>query len=347
MFIATSAAYLLHDANSPGDGAPPPPPPDGGKKKAEDGKKPDDTPDSKPPLAGDFIALENPDFQQAPQSSPSEDEARRLANLRKKNGGLTPPQVHDLVKDLVTTESELPLSTRVAKAVAPLLVKAGFNPDMPESWEATNGMIAALQKSLEQPDVSEKLLAQEMLAATKELLKQLHNLDMAALMAYRQRAVALATLPNLPARAAQVLHAQVQAIDERIHELKVEAEFPPPTSIDTKSRVAASAAASERLGLGPDDHLKIEDFANRRHYFLLKAELAEKVGKEISEQDADSLLFAAYNILTSADVEVMPGAVFIDKLKQDPAYLSSPARQAAVKAIVESKEQRRFRKRDL
>lgn len=349
MFIATSAAYLLHDANSPGDDAPPPPPPDGGKKKEDDGKKPDDG--SKPAVPGDFLALENPDFQQAPQSSLNEDEARRLAALRKNNnGGLTPPQVHDLAKDLVTTESELPLSTRVSQAVAPLLVKAGFNPDMPESWEATNAMLATLKKSLEQPDADEEKLAQEMLAATKELLRQLHNLDIEALMAYRQRAVALATLPNLPARAVQVLHAQVEAIDERIQELKTEAELalvphPQPNHTAPQSRVVTAAVPRERLGLGADDHLKIGDFANRRHYFLLKAELAGKVGNEITEQDANSLLFAAYNILSPVDVEAMPGAVFIDRLKRDPAYLTSPARQAAVNSIVE--KQRRLKKRDL
>ena len=348
MFIAVSTAYLLHDANAPDDGAPTPPPPPENKKKEEDeGKKPEETPDSKPSVPSDFIALENPEFQQAARSTVGDDEARRLEELKKK-ANLTPPQIHDLVNELVTTESELPLSQRVANAVAPLMVEAGFDPRQPESWTATNAMIATLEKALTDPDATKEQVVQSMVAATTALLEMLDKSKVADLLKLRESVVAMASLP-LSSNAVSAMQGMVQAIDDRILVLSAKVEVdashlaPKEPFKGARKGGATSVDRGERLGLGPEDHLNITNSTNKRHYFLLKAELAAQVGQGFTEQDANNLLIAAYSILNSSE-EALAGAVFIDQLKKDPAYLASPARQAAIEEIVESKYQHRFKK---
>ncbi|MET4695776.1 hypothetical protein [Endozoicomonas lisbonensis] len=340
MMLSTSLAFMYSDDGS--QPSPPPPSPDSGKKKKEnDSNQPDDTPEPSVPK-NDFLAVENPDFRGAEGLTPEQEEAqRRMKELLEKRGRINPEDINRLEAELMRGDSSEPLSNRIAKILAPVLREAGF--DCSEAgWKAVSGVCNAVKRVVESPQMPEDELAGEMYGSTQRMLDHLPNLNKDMLMKYRPSAVALMQTPGLPNRAKVVLKAHVDAIDDRLNRLSTEeSRQPPPVArkperLHKKGKIA-EVERGENLGLGPNDHLNLENLTNRRHYFLLKAELINKISPDFSEQEANKILYAAYGVLSSPDG--IPGTSFIERLKQDPAVV---AHQQVVDEIVNG--QRRFRK---
>ena len=340
MMLSTSLAFMYSDDGS--QAAPPPPSPDSGKKKKEnESNQPDDTPESSVPK-NDFLAVENPDFQGAEGLTLEQEEAqRRMKELLKNRGRIDPEDITRLEAELMSGDSNEPLSRRIAKILAPVLHKAGF--DCSEAgWHAVSGVCNAAKKVIANPQMPEDELAGDMYGSTQGVFDHLPNLNKDMLMKYRSSAVVLMQTPGLPNRARVVFKAHIDAIDDRLNQLKTDGKSQPPPVArkpeqPRKKGPAAEFERSENLGLGPNDHLGLENLTNRRHYFLLKAELINKISPDFSEQEANKILYAAYCVLSSPDG--MPGARFIGQLKHDPAVV---AHQQVVDEI--AKGTRRFRK---
>ena len=341
MMLSMSMAFMYSD-DGPRD-APPPPPPDSGKKKEENnGSQPDETPEPSVPK-NDFLALENPDFRGAEAPTFEQEEAqRRMKELLKNRGRINPDDITRLESELTRGDSSEPLSGRIAKILAPVLREAGF--DCSEAgWQAVSGVCNVAKRMIENPQMPAEELANGMYDSTQEMLDHLPNLNKDMLVNYRTSAVTLMQTPGLPTRAKTVFKAHIDAIDDRLNRLRAgEKRQPPPVArkplrSQGKGKLT-EVELGENLGLGPNDHLNLENLTNRRHYFLLKAELANKTNQNFSEDEANKILFAAYGVLSSSDG--IPGALFIERLKQDSAVA---ANQQVIDEIVSV--QRRFRNR--
>ncbi|MCW7556335.1 hypothetical protein NX722_27625 [Endozoicomonas gorgoniicola] len=344
MMLSTSLAFMYSDDGS--QAAPPPPSPDSGKKKKEenDSNKPDDTPEPSVPK-NDFLAVENPDFQGAEGLTPEQEEAqRRMKELLNNRGRIDPEDITRLEAELMSGDSSEPLSSRMAKILAPVLREAGFDCSE-EGWKAVSAVCNAAKRVITNPQMPEDELAGEMYGSTQRMLDHLPNLNKDMLMKYRSSAIALMQTPSLANRARVVFKAHIDAIDDRLNRLRTEEKRQPPPVArkpqqpQKKSKIA-EIDRGENLGLGPNDHLNLENLTNRRHYFLLKAELINKISPDFSEQKANKILFAAYGVLSSPDG--IPGALFIERLKQDPAVA---AHQQIVDQIVSV--QRRFKNQNI
>ena len=280
MMLSMSMAFMYSDDGS--QNAPPPPPPDSGKKKKEsNGSQPDETPEASVPK-NDFLAVENPDFQGAEAPTFEQEEAqRRMKELLKNRGRMNPEDITRLESELTRDDSSEPLSRRIAKILAPVLNEAGFDCS-DEGWQAVSGVCNVAKRMIENPQMPAEGLAGAMYGSTQELLDHLPNLNKDMLVNYRASAVALMQTPGLPKRAKTVFKAHIDAIDNRLNRLRADEKRQPPTVarkpewLKGKSKLT-EIELGENLGLGPNDHLKLENLTNRRHYFLLKAELINKI----------------------------------------------------------------------
>ena len=267
-----------------------------------------------------------------------------MKELLNNRGRIDPEDITRLEAELMSGDSSEPLSSRIAKILAPVLREAGFDCSE-EGWKAVSAVCNAAKRVITNPQMPEDELAGEMYGSTQRMLDHLPNLNKDTLMKYRSSAVALMQTPGLANRARVVFKAHIDAIDDRLNRLRTEEKRqPPPVARKPKQPQKKSKIAEieqgENLGLGPNDHLNLENLTNRRHYFLLKAELINKISPDFSEEKANKILFAAYGVLSSPDG--IPGALFIERLKQDP---SVAAHQQIVDQIVSV--QRRFKNKNI
>ena len=313
--MVMSAAYIYADDGS--SGAPPPPPVDSKKKQDDENGKSSGSPEDSLPK-NDLIAVENPDFRKAEESTLTEDEALRKIKEKFLRGEQLDPQEIAMAQEQLLNGND-PLSQQVSKLLAPLLKEAGFDHKNSQSWKAVSGVVNAVKKAALNPEIDDKELADGMEQATRELLKHLPKLDDKKLRKYRSSAVAFMNSSGLPNRARTVFKAHIEAIDEylRQHGSQNKRTPPPiakkPAKFQEKTKGNAANIEGERpaqrLDLLYDKPEGIDNITNRNHFSILRFELMGK----LDEQGVENILAEAYRILSSTD-NVASGKGFIQDL---------------------------------
>ena len=323
--VLTGTAYMLHDAGTPKTDAPPPPPPPHDKPKNEDEEekkeKPGDHPPPPPGATGDnFLAVANPDFQEAEQSASTEDARRKLQELLQQK----PPYSPEKLEDLVTTfaSADLPLSHAVSEVMGQVLYEAGMNHQDNEAWAQLDKMIGAVKGAVgDESSGAEN--AGKMKEACLSLLAALRDIKPETLVTMRAQTVALLSSGTLNAAAKQVLKAQLEAIDLKLAAMKQSAST--PLSVSSTGVGATALKPEEKLGLKPE---VLDEGMPRRRYLNFRMELSEQMDKggiRLSEFEADRILFAAMGVLKAGDAGSLSGPEFIKRLKQDASMASFAA----------------------
>lgn len=316
--ILTGTAYMLHDAGSSGnEGAQPTPPAEKKKDEDEEKTKTDESSSSSttPETPDDgFLAVANPEFQEAKQSTDAEEARKKLQELFKQKPPFPPQQLDDLVTSLAS--GKLPLSHAVAEITGELLHKAGMDHKDKKAWAYLDQMINAIEGGLAD-DTSGEENAKKMQEACLGVLNAMSELTPQILLDMRGQTVALLSSNAVNAACKQVLEAQLEAIDMKLSEMKGKAsatlEIPTPTD--------AGSGMDPDGKLGLDSEI-LEGTHQRRHYLAFRMELAGQIENNninLSEFEADRVLFAAMNILQADPHGTLSGSAFLQRLKQEPS----------------------------
>ena len=320
--VLTGTAYMLHDSGTSGNEEPQPTTPEkkkdehDEKKKTDEPEPPSSTPE--PPDEG-FLAVANPDFQEAEQGTSAAEARENMKALLQQKPPYQSKQLDELVTSL--TSGSLPLSHAVAEITGELLHKAGMNHNNQQAWTHLDEMVNAVEGGLTDEGSGEEN-AKKMREACRGVLDSVTNLTSQVLLEARGQMQSLISSDDLPGAACKkVIASSVEAIDEKLSEMKGMAS----TSQNLSAPASALSEGVPAAKLGLDPGMLGMETSQARLYLAFRMELAEKINRKeisLSEHEADRVLFAAMNVLIANPSANLSGPAFIQQLKKDSAVVN-------------------------